>query len=281
MNLTSVKTIKNLCEKYGIQPSKRLGQSFLINKNILDKIIQEGELSNKDMVLEIGPGFGVLTARLLEKVRKVVAIEKDKRLFEFLNKEIKNKELKIINDDVLKIRIKEYRLRNMEYKIISNLPYQITSPVLWKFLHNVETPRWDVSKPELMVLMIQKEVAERIVSKPGKMSILSVMCQFYADCEIVTNVSRGNFWPEPEVDSAIVKFRIKNSESRIKEEKRLFQIVKIGFSAKRKMLKNNLSNGLKIPQESVKNALKKAGLNEKIRAQELSVEDWIKLFHVL
>ncbi|MFH1610703.1 MAG: 16S rRNA (adenine(1518)-N(6)/adenine(1519)-N(6))-dimethyltransferase RsmA, partial [Patescibacteria group bacterium] len=212
MQLTSINVIKNLCKKLDIRPSKKLGQNFLINKNILDKIIKAGELSKRDNVLEIGPGFGVLTQELLKYTKNLTIVEKDKRLVEFLGKEIKG--LKIINDDILKIsnfqdtiskQIPNSKFQIQNYKIISNLPYQITSPVLWKFLHE------EKNKPEMMVLMVQKEVAERIISKPGKMSILSVMCQFYADIKLVSWVNRKNFYPEPDVDSAIIKFKIQDS----------------------------------------------------------------------
>ena len=273
MNLTSISTIKNLCKKYDIRPSKKLGQNFLINENILDKIIKAGELDKNDSVLEIGPGFGVLTTWLLEKVGKLIVVEKDKRLVEHIktlnHESIKAKRLKVISDDILKVKIQDLGITN--YKIISNLPYSITSPILWKFLAE------EKNKPSLMILMVQKEVAERIISKPGKMSILSVMCQFYAECEKVYDVSRENFWPKPDVDSVIIKLRVKKLKSPKVDEKKFIQMVKIGFSAKRKMLKNNLSNGLQIDQNKVVLALKNIGLNEKIRAQELRVEDWVDL----
>ncbi|MBU4360987.1 ribosomal RNA small subunit methyltransferase A [Patescibacteria group bacterium] len=300
MNLTNIATIKNLCQEFGIRPSKKLGQNFLVSRNILDKIIKASELSRRDNVLEIGPGFGVLTQELLKNINNLIVIEKDKKLAEFLRQEIKkysNKEIKdgveIINDDVLKIKnldlFKKLKIKN--YKIISNLPYQITSPVLWKFLNEVEnspayvkassfakaTADRSVGRPEMMVLMVQKEVAERIIAKPGKMSILSVMCQFYADVELVSVVGRENFWPEPEVDSAIIKLKIKSEKLKINEDK-FIKLVKIGFSSKRKMLKNNLANGLKIPAQKIEKILEKIGLDKKIRAQELLVEEWVKLF---
>ena len=289
-----------------------MGQNFLINSDVVNKIIKAGNLSEKDNVLEIGPGLGVLTWRLAESVGKLVVVEKDKNLFNFLEKEIKRykryKDIKLFNDDVLKIEAKKFRtvlfppptggfnkissehIENNNYKIISNLPYQITSPVLWKFLHEIDLPfkkslrfsklpsfvRRGSSKPSEMILMVQKEVAERIISKPGKMSVLSVMCQFYAECEKLFDVSRENFWPSPEVDSAVIKLRVKSKEGGV-DEKKFFQIVKVGFSQKRKMLKNNLSNGLKISQAEIILALKNVGLNEKVRAQELSVEDWARL----
>jgi 16S rRNA (adenine1518-N6/adenine1519-N6)-dimethyltransferase len=277
VDLTNTLTIKNLCKEFCIRPSKKLGQNFLINENILKKIINASELKKHDVVLEIGPGFGALTQELLKYVNNLIVIEKDKRLTEFLGQEIKklsNKEIKgqveIINGDVLDWDSSAALRAAEEYKIVSNLPYQITAPVLWKFLHEKE------NKPELMVLMVQKEVAERIVAKPGMMIVLSVLCQFYADVELVDYVSRKNFWPEPDVDSAIVKLKTLmqlDSSHRLwqglGQAKNFFKLVKKGFSAKRKMLKNNLPGA----------PLEKIGLNKKIRAQELSVEDWTKLFN--
>lgn len=285
MDLTNLSTIKKLCQKYKIRPSKKLGQNFLINKNILDKIVIASELKKDDVVLEIGPGFGVLTRELVSRVKQVVTVEKDKRLVEHLNTEaLKHlNTLKIIEGDVLKLDISK-NLQVTKYKLISNLPYQITSPVLWKFLH------YDEVKPELMVLMMQKEVAERIVVRPGKMSVLSVMCQFYAEPEIISLVGKENFYPIPNIDSAIIKLKLKIQLAKHKElnEKNFIKLVKIGFSAKRKMLKNNLTclparqaNGLKISPDKVVKILKKVGLDEKIRAQELSVENWLSILACL
>ena len=283
MNLTNIATLKRLCKELNIWPSKKLGQNFLINNNILDKIIKAGELSAQDNVIEIGPGFGVLTWELLKYTKNLIVIEKDNRLVEFLEKEIKDK-IKIISDDILKIsnfqfpiskQISNSKFKILNYKIISNLPYQITSPVLWKFLDEIK------NKPEIMVLMVQKEVAERIISKPGKMSVLSVMCQFYADCELISIVGRENFWPEPDVDSAVIKLKTQTPNIKIFNTKYFFKLVKIGFSAKRKMLKNNLSAGLQIPSQDIEKILQDIKLNKKIRAQELSVQNWVELYSFL
>lgn len=320
-----INEIKNLCNKFGIHPSKNLGQNFLLDENVVKKMAEAAELKNSDTVLEIGPGFGVLTGELVGRADKVIAVEMDKRLAEYLATSSKRQEtkdkLQIINDDILKLGIKDYGIGN-KYKIVSNLPYQITSPILWKFLHedpleinnHPQAPslkrRGDV-RPELMVLMVQKEVGERICAKPGKMSVLAVMCQLYAECEFLFEVDRENFWPAPDVDSAVVKlstridmrmFANKYANNKTTttspqpsprqfggqackgegdggfDERNFIRLVKFGFSAKRKMLKNNLSGGLQKPMNEVVVALKVVGLNEKVRAQELSVEDWVKLY---
>lgn len=270
----NVKEIKEICNELNIIPTKKLGQNFLINEDVVEKILQAGELSKDDVVLEIGPGLGVLTWKLVERAETLIAVEADRKIAEYLKsiKTIKSiKNLEIINEDVLKVKSEKLKVKS--YKLISNLPYQITSPVLWKFLHE------EKNKPSLMVLMVQKEVGERILAKSGKMNLLAVLCQFYAEIKKVCDVSRENFWPSPEVDSMVIRLTTKrqNNKTTKEFEKMFFQMVKIGFSQKRKMLKNNLANGLKIEQEKIILALKNCGLNEKVRAQELSVEEWIKI----
>lgn len=265
---------KELCKLYHIIPARSRGQNFLIKEKAYDDIVEVSDLKLNDMVLEVGPGLGFLTARLAKKAGRVVAVELDDKLAEVLKtgllaQGIKNVE--VVNEDILELLITNYELRN--YKIVANLPYNITSIFLRKFLSEAEI------RPELMVLMLQKEVTERICAKAGKMSLLAVSVQFYAQPEIMLVVPKEDFWPEPEVDSAIIKLKAK-SEKRKVNQREFFRLVKFGFSAKRKMLKNNLAAGLKISQQEAENKIIKAGFNEKIRAQELSVKDWLKLFSV-
>jgi len=257
---------KEICKKHNIKPVRSRGQNFLIKESVYDKIIESSNLKKDDTVLEVGPGLGFLTEKLAGKVKKVIAVELDDKLAEVLkcrlgNQNIKNTE--VINENVLDFKIER------DFKVVANLPYNITSVFLRKAL-SAEI------KPSLMVLMLQKEVAERIVAKPGNMSLLAVSVQFYSDVEIIDYVKSDNFWPEPEVDSAIIKLIIKNNKLKI-DEKAFFRLVKIGFSSKRKMLKNNLANGFHIPQNEVDVIINKAGFNIKVRAQELSVEDWMRL----
>jgi len=225
--------------------------------------------------------LGFLTTRLAKIAKKVVAVELDDKLAEVLRtglvaQGIKNVE--VVNGDVLKIPplnlplVKGESPQGRGFKIVANLPYNITSIFLRKFL-SAE------NKPEMMILMLQKEVAERIVASPPKMSLLAVSVQFYAEAKIVEIVPAACFWPKPEVDSAIIKLIVETrGRASVQNEKEFFKLVKIGFSAKRKMLKNNLVAGYHIPQEEAGERLKNNGFNPKIRAQELSVEDWLKLF---
>ena len=279
-----LKTTKQLCHLYDIKPARSRGQNFLIKEEVYDKIIKAAELKKDDIILEVGPGLGFLTTRLAKIVKKVVAVELDDKLAEVLRtglvaQGIKNVE--VVNEDILKIfnfqfsifnEIQNPKSKTNKYKIVANLPYNITSIFLRKFL-SVE------NKPEMMILMLQKEVAERIVASPPKMSLLAVSVQFYAEAKIVEIVPAACFWPKPEVDSAIIKLIVETrGRASVQNEKEFFKLVKIGFSAKRKMLKNNLVAGYHIPQEEAGERLKNNGFNPKIRAQELSVEDWLKLF---
>jgi len=230
--------MKEILKKYNIKPNKRLGQNFLTDKSVLRKIINAADLKSDDTVLEIGPGLGILTKELAKRVKKVIAIEKDKRLADLLTG------VEVINQDALK-----YTVSIMDYKLIANLPYYIASPIIRKFLEIK-------NKPELMVLMVQKEVAKRIVDKKG--SILSISVKFYADVEIISYVSKKSFYPKPKVDSAIIK--IVPKEIPDIDVKEFFNLVKKGFSSKRKMLRNNLN------------------IDSDKRAEELSVQDWINLY---
>jgi len=297
-----LKTTKQLCQLYDIKPARSRGQNFLIKEEVYDKIIKAADLKKDDIILEVGPGLGFLTTRLAKIVKKVVAVELDDKLAEVLRtglvaQGIKNVE--VVNEDILKIfnfqfsifnEIQNPKSKTNKYKIVANLPYNITSIFLRKFLS-------EENKPGMMILMLQREVAERITARPHKMSLLAVSVQFYSRPEIIDIIPANCFWPKPEVDSAIIKLRIKNLELRIHpvksrqaeilpeaklshgvNETDFFRLVKIGFSAKRKMLKNNLAAGFHITPEEAEKKVKKAGFNPKIRAQELSVEDWAKLF---
>ncbi len=270
-----LKNTKDVCNKNNIVPSRSKGQNFLVNEDIYNEIVDSANLNKDDIVLEIGPGLGILTEKLAKKVKKVVAVELDDKLFKYLSAKIKTENIgnvELINADVIKIKVADYGLKTNDYKIVANLPYNITSIFLRNFL--------TISPPQSMVLMLQKEVAERIVAAPPEMSILAISVQYYANPKILTLVAKDNFWPQPEIDSAIIKIDLKSEQDRgsVDKEKDFFRLVKIGFSSRRKMLKNNLMSGYKFSQEIANNKIKSAGLPEKVRAQELSLQDWQKLF---
>jgi 16S rRNA (adenine1518-N6/adenine1519-N6)-dimethyltransferase len=266
---------KEICKLYDIWPSRSKGQNFLTNENVYDRIVAAAELSKDDVVLEVGPGLGFLTSRLAKESGRVLAVEMDDKLAAYLNdaftvSDIENVE--VVNVDVLKFNPfdAKYQIQNTKYKIVANLPYNITS----FFLRTVFTS-WP--RPKEIVLLLQKEVVERICAKPGDMSLLALSIQYHAEVENLFNVPRSDFWPSPEVDSAVIRIRTKQKSAGDDEERAMFRLAKIGFSAKRKMLKNNLAGGLKMSPSETENLLVSAGLPAKARAEDLSVDDWLRL----
>ncbi len=250
---------------------KSLGQNFLKSKGILNIIVNSANIKPNDIILEIGPGKGVLTEKILEKnPKKLIIVEKDDRLIDFLNekfkKQVKNGQLEIINQDILDFDI------NLEekYKIIANIPYYITGQIIRKFLSTN-------NQPQLMVLMVQKEVAERIITKDKKESILSMSVKFYGKPEYIKTVKAKYFSPKPKVDSAILLINNISKDFFIDlNEERCFKILKIGFSHKRKFVLNNLKKYL--PEIDWENIFEKEKINKKLRPENLSKNDWKKLF---
>jgi len=260
---------KKFFRKYNFRPLKYLGQNFLIDKNVLQKIIQAADLKKDDIVLEIGPGLGILTKELAEKAGKVIAVEKDKRMIEILKENIGDVEnVRVVKNDILKTN--HLPLITNHYKVVANIPYYITSPIIRMFLESKNPPKQ-------IVLLIQKEVAQRICAQPPKMNLLAVSVQFYAEPKIINYVSQKSFWPRPKVDSAIIKIsQICTNLPQISRI-RFFKTVKAGFSAPRKQLINNLSKGLKKNKAEIKKILLDCGFNLKARPGDLSVEDWVEL----
>ena len=280
MNLLSPTDIKTLLNKYGAKPSRGLGQNFLIDKNVLDKIITASNLKPGDTVLEIGPGIGTLTQELAKHAGNIIAIEKDQTMVKILSETLSGcKNIEIENWDILKF-IENCKLKIENYKVVANIPYYITSPVIRKFLEAE-------NKPDFMVLMVQKEVAQRICSKPPDMTLLSVSVQFYADAKIISYVSKNCFWPSPKVDSAIIKITPAKAErdpisiirDRVSSDSSefFFKVVKAGFSHPRKQLAGNLTEGLKLTKEKTTKWLAKNKIDPTQRAETLSIQDWKNL----
>jgi 16S rRNA (adenine1518-N6/adenine1519-N6)-dimethyltransferase len=246
-----------------IKSKKYLGQNFLRNHNIARKMTEAADIGKNDIVLEVGPGRGILTNILIQKARRVIAIEKDKELADFLMDKLKdNKNLKIVHYDILKFNPKKFSLKSYKYKIVANIPYYITSRFLRRFL----TSNY---QPSLMALMVQKEVAERIMARDNKETLLSISVKAYGRPKIIVKVSAKNFSPAPKVDSAVILID-KISKDFFKksgiEEKHFFGLLRLGFGHKRKLLKNNL----KISPE----ILQKCEIPALSRAEELSLNDW-------
>lgn len=271
-----LKQVKLLLKTYNLNPDRSKGQNFLINQQVIKNIIANSDIKKADVVLEVGPGLGILTEELIKHASRVVSVELDKKIFDFLKvKFINNKNLELVNQDILRFKPEDYGLLGQNYKIIANLPYNITSHFLKRFL-TID------NRPSSMNLLLQKEVAQRICAKPGKMSLLAISVQIYGEPAIMEIVNSENFYPQPEVDSAILKIdKIKNKQQVDNflslEPEKFWKVVKIGFSARRKQLQNNLASGLKISSIEAKNVLKKANFDQKIRAQDLSIPEWIKL----
>lgn len=266
---------KEICRLFNINPERSKGQNFLVNSKIYDDIVEAANIKNEDEVLEVGPGLGFLTVRLAKQAKRVVAVELDDRLSNYLQAGLAasgQEKIKVINQDILKFNPSlEF---NNKYKIVANLPYNISSIFLRSFLSGPK-------KPEKILLMLQKEVAQRIVAKPGDMSLLSLSVQYYAEAKILQYVSSHNFWPEPEVESAVIEIVLKKNPCNLSEDKIFFRLAKAGFSAKRKMLKNNLAGGLQLDHAQILSAFLKADILEKSRAEDLSLNDWHKLFAAL
>jgi 16S rRNA (adenine1518-N6/adenine1519-N6)-dimethyltransferase len=254
----------------------KIGQNFLKNNEIVKKIVAAANLQVDDLVLEIGPGKGILTEELAKKAGKVVAVEIDENLVDLLKGKFKDyKNVEIIGGDILKIDLNKILTTNDQrpttYNVIANLPYYITSPIIRMFLEAGYPP-------EEMIIMVQKEVAERIVAKPGQMSILAVSVQYYADAEMLFEVGKENFDPIPEVDSAVIRIsQIKKSDEKQINTNKFFRVVRAGFCAKRKTLANNLANSFHLDRSDVEEKIKYLKIKNTARAQELSVEDWKKL----
>ncbi len=299
MDLFSKNDIKLLLDNYGLKPSKGLGQNFLINKGAMQKIIDSAELKPTDTVLEIGPGIGNLTQELAKTAQKVIAVEKDAKIADVLKETLKDyKNVEVVVKDVLKLDLPALlpAFSGMQagfgnYKVVANLPYYITSPVIRKFLE-ADPPAG--GKPEAMILMVQKEVAQRICAcpqhfppvagcgraRPPKMNLLAVSVQFYAEPKIISYVKKENFWPRPKVDSAIIKIIPKTGEHPVSSEA-FFRVAKAGFSQPRKQLGNNLSKMLKLDKEVISKILKENNIEPTRRAETLQIEDWINLSNSL
>ena len=263
----SIKTVKNLLKTYGLVPSKRLGQNFLIDGNITKKILDVSCLLKNDTILEIGSGTGNLTLELSKRAKQIIAVEKDEKMCIIL-KDLNLKNVKIINKDILKVDFNKEIPRN--YKVIANIPYYLTSRLIRKLLESE-------NKPSNIILMIQKEVAKRICDIKEKSNLLSLSVWFYAKPEIQFLVSRNCFYPRPKIDSAIIKITPYKKKHSKEFSEKFFKIIKAGFSHPRKQLINNFSESLKKEKELIKKWLIDNNISPNQRAEEINLEKWIEL----
>jgi len=269
MSPLSPKKIKQLFSEHNIRVKKYFGQNFLIDQSAIRKMITVSDLNEGDIVLEIGPGLGALTQAIAPRVKRLLAIEKDKAMIAILKETCGGfKNVEIIHQDVLKFDTK-YKIQDTRYKVIANLPYAIVGPVIRKFLEAKH-------QPSSLVLMVQKEVAQRICAKPPRMNLLAVSVQFYATPKIMARVSKNSFWPSPRVDSTILLIT-PNSTNKKTDSNEFFRVVKAGFSQPRKQLINNLSEGLGLQKAEVESWLLQNNIKPTQRAETLTIQDWIKL----
>lgn len=248
---------------------KSFGQNFLRDPAILKAIITASDIQEGEVVLEIGPGTGTLTQALVDAGAKVVAIELDKDLINDLESKFQNN-ITLVQGDILKHNISD--LVHGSYKVVANIPYNITSPIIEKFLT-------ESIRPDRMVFMVQREVADRIIAKPPNMSVLAVVCQIYAACKKVKNVPRKAFSPAPKVDSAVIQMDVFKDQEINPEE--IIRLARIGFSSKRKQLQKNLATALPLDGAEIKKILTSIGLDEKVRAEALEIKDWVQFFKQL
>ncbi len=271
---------KFILKKYKLSANKNLGQNFLINDSVVDKIVDSANITKEDLVLEIGPGLGNLTEFLLEKAGKVIAIELDNRMIEILNDRFSMYDnFEIINEDVLKVDLHELIKNNKSLeiknvKIVANLPYYITTPIIMKLLEE----KLDI---ESITVMVQKEVADRLIATPGeKLSGAITYCvYYYASSESITIVENNSFIPEPEVDSEVIKLSIrKNPPVDVLDEKMFFKVIKASFMQRRKTLINALVNGGILPnKDDAKKVFDDLNLDYNIRGEVLSINQFAEI----
>ena len=280
--MNTFRKTREILNKYGQTAKKKFGQNFLIDDNILDEISTSACINYDELIIEIGPGLGNLTSYLLKKSRYVLLVEIDNNMIEILNDRFKeNTNYSLINEDILKIDLDE-KISKIEedlnfsfkkVKVVANLPYYITTPILFKLLQ-------DSKRVDEIVVMVQKEVADRMVASPKskEYGILSVMIKYLADAKIIIKVPKEAFIPSPNVTSSVIKL-VKNKKYECDDEEKLFELIHHAFAQRRKKMINSLESSkfLNLDKEKIKDAFNKAKLNENVRAEELSIEEFILL----
>jgi 16S rRNA (adenine1518-N6/adenine1519-N6)-dimethyltransferase len=274
--------VRRLLEQWNIRPSKGLGQNFLVDQAALDKIVVAAELTSNDTALEIGAGLGTLTEQLAREAGRVVAVELDGRLMPVLQSVLSGcGNVTLIQGDILEldpadlISNIQQPTSNSQYKVVANLPYYITSAVL---RHLLEAR----VRPQRMVVTVQREVAERIVARPGEMSLLAVSVQFYGRPQVLFRIRPGGFYPAPGVESAVVRIDAHDTPPvPVGDVDAFFRVVRAGFAQRRKQLRNTLAAGLRCPADQVTARLQEIGVDPRRRAETLSLEEWARIARVM
>ncbi len=280
-NLTNINTIKELLEKYGFKFSKSLGQNFLINPSVCPKIAELGKAEEGYGILEIGTGFGTLTAELAKRADKVTAVEIDSRLLPVLEETLSDfNNINVINDDIMKVNIKELiatEFSGMKRAVCANLPYYITSPVIMYLLES----EIDV---DAITVMVQKEAAQRLCAEVGtrEAGAITAAVRYYGEAEMLFQVSRGSFMPAPNVDSAVIQIRPADTIKQLVEDKDIFfKVIKSGFSQRRKTMANSLSSLLGVSKENLYNIFDEMGITRTVRIEQLSIEQLAEFSNIL
>jgi 16S rRNA (adenine1518-N6/adenine1519-N6)-dimethyltransferase len=275
MQDTLLAQTKRELRRFDLKARKSLGQHFLTDEGMLQRIISAAELTPDDNVVEVGPGLGVLTRELAKRAGRVFAVELDNRIASMLQKTLAPfLNVTIINKNILDVDPSSLIKAQENYKVVANLPYYITSPVLRHFLEASV-------KPQVMLIMVQREVAEAIAAEPGKRSVLSISVQFYGKPQIISQVPPQAFYPPPEVSSAILRIDVYSRPAvAVADEKSFFELVRAGFSASRKQSANSLAQGLGIAKAEAVHLLEKAGIAPQRRAETFTLEEWAKLWQV-
>ena len=275
---------KFILTKYHITANKNLGQNFLINDEVIEKTIEAANISNEDLIIEIGPGLGTLTSKMVEKAKKVIAVELDRKMIIILKERFSLYEnLEIINEDILKVDLQKIINKEKQenkiktVKIVANLPYYITTPIIMKLLEE----RLEI---ESITVMVQKEVAERLLAKPGEKNAgaITYSVAYYAETEKVIEVKNDSFIPAPEVDSEVIKLTLrKSSPVKVKNEEKFFKLIKVSFMQRRKTFLNGVSNSGIVEKEKLKEILEELGIPENIRGENLSLEQFAKIANLM
>ncbi|MGN2370270.1 16S rRNA (adenine(1518)-N(6)/adenine(1519)-N(6))-dimethyltransferase RsmA [Clostridium cagae] len=272
MDLMDIKT-KELVKKYNFRFSKSLGQNFLLDESVLNDIVDGAEVNENDFIIEIGPGVGTLTAKLLQKAKMVTCIELDNDLIPILQQELgEYDKFELIHNDALKVDFNEIMKNEEHVKLVANLPYYVTTPIIVKLLK-------ENHKFESLTIMIQKEVAERINAEPNckEYGALSILVQYYCNTKIVRKVSPESFMPRPKVDSIVIRLdRLSNPRVKVQDEKLLFDIVRAGFNMRRKTLWN-VTKVIGLSKEDLQKAFDSCNIDPKRRAETLSIEEFAAL----
>jgi 16S rRNA (adenine1518-N6/adenine1519-N6)-dimethyltransferase len=272
IDLTNVRELRNLLYAHGMRPNKSFGQNFLIDRSVLMQIVDAAEIDPADQILEVGAGTGVLTRELAQRARRVVAVELERDMLALLAKTTgMYANVELVARNLLYLDPTEV-FGAEAYKLVANLPYYITAPTFRHFLESANPPR-------LIVVMVQQEVAQRIVARPGDLSLLAVSIQFYGQPRIVAHVPAKAFYPAPKVDSAILRIDVKaETPLTLAERDSFFKVVQAGFSERRKQLHNALTSGLHRKNEDVRASLAAAHIDISRRAETLSIEEWLRLW---